>query len=401
MASTTGSARAAALIIERLTETVIIDGERVDLPPREFALLAALASRPGTAIHTKKLVMTLWPDTPGMTAQDVYVVMSYLRKRLREGEREHKLIQNQPRVGYVLDLPPDRVVVVDDLDRAPDSVVHLDQPLEEAPPPAQPQLTPVDGPAAAVRNAAPMTRRTMGRSALTAASVMVAIAVSWSAGYLISSQRPQPNDGPNVAAKQSSEQPTPTENDPRQEERPRKNRREDSPRKKRRSSRSAPDTAPGTGVAAPLAPEAPSQHVAPDAPAQTSQQESVKAPGAEPKPLPPAPTRFLYHLVNQESGDHLVTTDGNVASQYQARGYEGGAIGRVYTSPTEGTRAISTNQGTAYIFIDSAPKTEPASRVSPLWHATDGAGDFFYSTRETEAKRPGWSARIVGYVGTL
>ena len=96
-----------------------------------------------------------------------------------------------------------------------------------------------------------------------------------------------------------------------------------------------------------------------------------------------------------------MTTDGNLTSQYQARGYEGGAIGRVYTSAVEGTRAISTNHGTAYIFINSAPKTEPASRAIPLWYSTNNAGDFFYSTNESEAKRAGWSASVVGYVRSL
>jgi hypothetical protein len=133
------------------------------------------------------------------------------------------------------------------------------------------------------------------------------------------------------------------------------------------------------------------------------QQQPNKAPKPEPKPepLPPAPTRYLYHLVNQESGDHFVTTDGNVASQYQARGYDGGAIGRIYTSAVDDTRAISTNQGTAYIFISSTPKTEPASRAAPLWYSTNNAGDFFYSTSEAEAKQAGWSASVVGYVGAL
>lgn len=127
-----------------------------------------------------------------------------------------------------------------------------------------------------------------------------------------------------------------------------------------------------------------------------------RKPSPPPEPaVPPAPTRFLYHLFNQRTGDHFVTTDGNVASEREAMGYQGGAVGRVYTSQESGTKAIPTNHGTAYIFVASSPETEPRSTTVRLWYSTNNAGDFFYTANEAEAKQSGWHASAVGYVRSL
>ena len=124
--------------------------------------------------------------------------------------------------------------------------------------------------------------------------------------------------------------------------------------------------------------------------------------GQAPAPaLPPAPTRYLYHLVNPETGDHFVTTDPATASEQEARGYEGGPIGRVYTSREDNTKAITTNGGTAYIFIGGAPKTEPPSSTTALWYSTDNDGDFFYTTSESQAKQSGRTGSVIGYVRDL
>ena len=122
---------------------------------------------------------------------------------------------------------------------------------------------------------------------------------------------------------------------------------------------------------------------------------------APPPALPPAPTRYLYHLVNPETGDHFVTTDSATAHEQEARGYEGGPIARVYTYREDNTRAITTNRGTAYIFTGSAPKTEPASQTIALWYSTNDAGDFFYTTSQSQAEQAGWTGSIIGYVRAL
>jgi hypothetical protein len=136
-------------------------------------------------------------------------------------------------------------------------------------------------------------------------------------------------------------------------------------------------------------------------PNRRSGRQSEKKDVASEPALPAAPTRYLYHLFNAKSGDHFVTTAADVASTYQARGYQGGAIGRVYTSPEDGTKAIATNRGTAYIFTGARPRTNPASSTVPLFFARNDKGDFFYTTNEAEASQEGWSSSLIGYVRTL
>lgn len=410
MTSKLGSERAVTLALERLTETAIIGGEVVDLPPREFALLSDLAARPGTAVHTKKLVAAVWPDTPGMTPQDLYVVISTLRKRIRDAERENQLIRTQRRFGYYLALPPEQVLIADELDEAYNpQVIRIDpdensqQPEDEV---GAPLAAPLPDAVATSRTESSASRGHMLRPLVAAAFILMAIAGSWSAGYVISSKggvtehpTATPHEEPSAASgDEVSRRPRSRgqHKDPRKEDG--RDKIKKAPRRQRQSAPIA--VAAGPVVSAPQAPSGESGSTA-RTNTEPAQKQPRERPKSQPAPLPPAPTRFLYHLVNRESGDHFVTTDGNVFSQYQARGYEGGAIGRIYTSPVEGTRAVSTNQGTAYIFIRSDTKTEPATRAVPLWYATNNSGDFFYTTNEGEAKQAGWSASVVGYVGAL
>lgn len=400
MTSKTGSARAVTLALERLTQTAIIDGDVVDIPQREFTLLLELAARPGTPIHTKKLVTAVWADTPGMTSQDLYVVVSNLRNRIGEADRADKLIRNQKRLGYYLDLAPEQVLVADNLDEVDgDLVVTLEPEIE----PDQTEVAPTQEPAAVVSeshseiSSPPRVRPRLFRPVAMGALALVAIASSWSAGYLISTRLgnqeraavPPPSDQATTSSVANPDL------QPREQSRSER-RKSNKASKKSRKARSQDE--PNAVAAAPVPAPPPPPSSQSGSGGRVAQTQPAKQP-KPPAPLPPPPTRFLYHLVNADSGDHFVTTDGNVASQYHARGYEGGAIGRVYTSALKGTRAISTNQGTAYIFIEANPKTEPASRAVALWYSTDNAGDFFYTTSEAEAKQSGWSARVVGYIG--
>ena len=411
MASKTDSARAVSLALEKLTGTAVIDGEVVDLPPREFALLLELAARPGVPVHGTQLIEAIWAETPGMTSQDLYVLISKLRKRIGDPERgKAKLIQTQRGFRYFLALPGERVVVADRLEEAaapvvidiqdPESQLADESPGKgaalQAPAFSPPSIAQAPAPEAASR---PWTRVAVGVAAL-----LLAVVGSWSAGYLISSQRSgaTPEEpGPVSVAPEALDGESPLDKDKGRGARKQ-------PRKEGKGSR-GPDRKEAAVVAAvaPPSQNADQAHVQSQGNSQATSTESAPKPPpaapSKPRPedLPPAPTRFLYHLFNSSSGDHFVTTDGNVASQYHARGYEGGAVGRIYTSAMEGTRAVSTNQGTAYIFVTATPKTEPSTRAVALWYSTNNAGDFFYSVRESEAKQPGWSARVVGYVGTL
>jgi hypothetical protein len=226
------------------------------------------------------------------------------------------------------------------------------------------------------------------------------LAGSWGAGYVLSS-RDAPRsiaDQPEDDAESQQELGAPSEGGGQPEESRRGGRRE---QERRRESKKG-NRANGPVIAAPGA--STNDNLSDQSGTQDSSQGSREGgkKDQEPAPtLPPAPTRYLYHLVNPETGDHFVTTDSATASEQEARGYEGGAIARIYTYREDNTKAITTNHGTAYIFIGSAPKTEPASTTVALWYSTNDAGDFFYTTNEVQAKQSGWTGSIIGYARAL
>lgn len=424
-----GAWGAAPLVLELASGTAILNGEAVELPPREFKLLAKLATHVGEPVESAALVAAAWPDAPWTTPQDLYVLVSKLRRLIDGSNRFGGNIRNRRGFGYVLDLPAQEVVVVEGAAPTDDVVIDLrdeeprDHPpdLEELAPTFQSDpLSPPLGITEASEPAINRPRRFKGRGAAIAALLAALLGLSWVAGYALSSQFASSTD-PRVAAQPS---PSPRESAPR--DRVNKAPTQEKKRPKKHGQphgRHTKRTSPGTSATVLVAqgPPTDSTDDAPPPPSTDPANVSAAAGSKEPKgpndpdndsgdsknrdpappPLPPAPTRYLYHLVNEKTGDHFVTTDSNAASEYEARGYEGGAIARIYTYQEDNTKAITTNQGTAYVFIASAPKTEPQSQSLPLWYSTNNAGDFFYTTSESEAKQGGWTGSLIGYVRAL
>lgn len=414
MKARTGPGRVGSLVIELAARTAKIDGTRVELPPTEFALLAVLAARPGEVVSHKILAAEAFGEGAPMAPHDLHWRIWKLRDLIGDGDRGHKLVENRRGQGYVLDLPPNAVEVVEGVAPEPASasdVIHLDdQPVPAITRPAALAGEPAaDLPASLpavdaddTATAGSPRRRPRPVAVLVGVAVtLVALGASWSAGYLISSTRSRSStpSAPAAGSVSSEEEPEAA----RKSRRAGKGRERREPRASNRQ-RSRKDANSEVAVHSPAGPPPPAQSIqTQEASEQTSPQSKPEPAPAKPRPapLPPAPTRYLYHLVHPETGDHFVTTDGNITSQQEARGYEGSAIARVYTSAVEGTRAISTNQGTAYIFVASSPKTEPETRAVPLWYSTNNQGDFFYTTSENEARQAGWSASRIGYVGSL
>ncbi|WP_123813603.1 response regulator transcription factor [Myceligenerans xiligouense] len=77
-----GRIRLGPLTIDRATRTVRYDDADVPLSPREYALLEALATRPGT-VHTKQeLLDEVWGDEQAATRNVVEVYIGYVRRKL-------------------------------------------------------------------------------------------------------------------------------------------------------------------------------------------------------------------------------------------------------------------------------------------------------------------------------
>lgn len=390
--------RAVALVLELGSGTAVVDGERIELPAKELRLLAELAARPGEAVASPQLIAAAWPEAPWMTAQDLYWHISQLRRDLGGSERARKMVRNRRGFGYLLDIPPDEVIVLEadrDLEAEPDTI-WLDE-IDPTPTTAEPaEESPPKPPV--VSSEAQGRRRRIPRLALTAILIAALIAASWSTGFLLSKWRAthsldHGDQQPHERQEQAQEDGRNAPQEPRQD---RSQKLPEEPGRRGDRARGAPLAGP---------PNSTDQGDAPTSAIRPPQQPPrPKDPGkkdSRPPSLPPAPTRYLYHLVNAETGDHFATTDGGIASEYEAKGYEGSAIGRVYTAPEDNTKAIITNYGTAYIFIGSSPKTEPASKTAALWYSSDNEGDFFYTTSKSEASQEGWSATLIGYIRTL
>lgn len=95
--------KARDLEINRLTRQVRRDGKRVELSPKEYALLEYLFLHPGRVLSRSMIVEKIWDQSfEGLTnIVDVYI--GHLRRKVDEGH-SHKLIRTVRGLGYMLDI---------------------------------------------------------------------------------------------------------------------------------------------------------------------------------------------------------------------------------------------------------------------------------------------------------
>ncbi len=436
------------MVVEPKSAGVTIAGRRIALPAKQFALMRELTADPGAALNASDLIARVWEGRPGMTSSDLHALVWRLRRRIGDDGPEPRIIVNRKGLGYLIDTDTVDVSVVDlprrsyqppvsssrdeesvqrELEKSgsesptasnratgavPDEGVVEPRPSPAAvgstheagaiDPKANVGVTFAGGPTSDSREvdvrSGSGARLGLGgnglRGWLIAAALLAAFGSAGAVGGFVTSDDPPAVESEsNASEPDASASPAESDRAGSPKNTPRRRPRPNPPRKDRRPSRSSPVV-----IAAPPA-SGPSVSTAPPA---TSPARQAKPPSKRPPvALPPPPTRYLYHLYNTENGDHFVTTDGGAVTEHEAKGYEGGAIARVYVAPEKDTKAIALNFGSAFIFIDSAPKTDPASVTVPLWLAKNNAGDFFYSTSKTEASQDGWSATLIGYVRTL
>jgi two-component system, OmpR family, copper resistance phosphate regulon response regulator CusR len=100
-ANRTDVLRVADLEVDRLTQQVRRAGKRIDLTPKEYALLEYLVSHAGRVLSRTMIVEHVWDESfEGLTnIVDVYV--RHLREKV-DDTCEHKLIQTVRGVGYCL-----------------------------------------------------------------------------------------------------------------------------------------------------------------------------------------------------------------------------------------------------------------------------------------------------------
>ena len=69
-------------MVDPVARAVSWAGRAVELSPREFALLHALASRPDTALTKDELLRVVWGDEAAASRNVVEVYVGYLRRKL-------------------------------------------------------------------------------------------------------------------------------------------------------------------------------------------------------------------------------------------------------------------------------------------------------------------------------
>jgi len=82
MGASAGEMRCGRLRLERATGVCYVDGQAMELTPRESSLLAALMERPGHAVTKERLMALVFPSGQPTQVDAVEVVVHRLRKKL-------------------------------------------------------------------------------------------------------------------------------------------------------------------------------------------------------------------------------------------------------------------------------------------------------------------------------
>lgn len=405
MKSRRGPGRAGSLVLELAARTVFVDGQRVELPPTEFSLLAVLAARPGEVVPHKELLREAFGDSACMDAQDLHWRIWNIRKLI--GDTDKTIIRNRRGVGFLLE--QGSVQVIEGVGEAPAEPAAYVIRLNE-----EPQVDPQtpDAGAGAVADEPARRRFVLRPLTLLALGLVAGLALgaSWLAGYTLS-QRGEPRVAtvpPTAVREEPRDEQKETPSRTIRKERTR-NQRNDGRKTQPREQGGSPNFAigpsgtnevtPNNRTSAP-APASPGirQQPAPRPKVDSDPQPRQPAP---PPPPPPQPNAQLYHLHHPDTGDHIMTTSSSVANQKQAAGYASTPAGGVFTSQEKGTAAIALDGGTAYVYASPSSAPEEVT-VTALYRLSSG-DDFFYTTSSSaanQAQAQGWARSTGGYVAT-
>jgi DNA-binding response OmpR family regulator len=95
------------LSVDAAAREARLDGERLDLSPKEFDLLRFLAERAGDVVSKRELLAEVWRQPYGGSEKTVDVHISWLRKKLGESAAASRYLQTVFGVGVKLVSPED------------------------------------------------------------------------------------------------------------------------------------------------------------------------------------------------------------------------------------------------------------------------------------------------------
>ena len=91
-----------SLMIDNASKQVELEGEPVELSPKEFDLLYLLAKEPGKVFSNQEILTNVWADSHMATAQDVKQYIYFVRQKLEENPKKPTLIVTVRGFGYKL-----------------------------------------------------------------------------------------------------------------------------------------------------------------------------------------------------------------------------------------------------------------------------------------------------------
>jgi two-component system, OmpR family, KDP operon response regulator KdpE len=94
--------RVGGLVVDPRSRSVELDGNPLELAPKEFDLLAYLAARPGEVVTKRQLLADVWRLPYGGADKTVDVHLSWLRRKLGESAQEPRYLVTVRGVGVKL-----------------------------------------------------------------------------------------------------------------------------------------------------------------------------------------------------------------------------------------------------------------------------------------------------------
>lgn len=93
------------LVLSPGPRTAALDGDVLDLTPREFDLLQYLMERPGIVVAKRELLTEVWRVPPAGADKTIDVHLSWLRRKLGETAAEPRYLQTVRGVGVKVVTP--------------------------------------------------------------------------------------------------------------------------------------------------------------------------------------------------------------------------------------------------------------------------------------------------------
>lgn len=90
------------IFLDRLTETLICNGLRIQLSSREYRLLETLLRNEGKVVDYDTLLTAIWGDEDKGSFDNLYTVIRSLRKKLGDKGNQDDIVQNKYGQGYML-----------------------------------------------------------------------------------------------------------------------------------------------------------------------------------------------------------------------------------------------------------------------------------------------------------